>query len=80
MTFHETSKINVCSINHKQLEFVTAVYAPQFLAMRLQTFDLGAGLENLLHLASLITATFLNLSGPDEKRKWRARGSLKKGN
>ena len=45
--------------NHKHLDFITAVYAPPFVAMWLRMFDLGAGLENLLHLASLMKCYFL---------------------
>ena len=44
---------------HKPLQFITAAYAPHFVAMWLRTFDLGAGLENLLHLASLMKCYFV---------------------
>ena len=45
--------------NHKQLQFINAAYAPYFVAMSLLMFDLGAGLENLLHLASLMKGEFV---------------------
>ena len=40
--------------NHKQLQFITALYTVQFVNMCLETFDLVAGLEKLLHLACLM--------------------------
>ena len=45
--------------NHKQLQFITAAHALYFVAMWLLTFDLGAGLENPLHLASLMKCDFV---------------------
>ena len=45
--------------NHKQLQFITAAYAPHFVAMCLLTFDLGACLENPLDLAPLMKCDFV---------------------
>ena len=55
--FHEISQINVCSIipiQPQKLEFITALYTVEFVNMWLETFDLVAGLEKLLHLACLM--------------------------
>ena len=63
--------------NHKKIQFITAPYTAQFVAMWLGTFGCWFG-EPVTFGLSYGSATLLNLSEPDEKRKWRAIGSLKK--
>ena len=45
--------------NHKQLQFITVAHALYFVVMWLLTFDLGAGLGNPLHSASLMKCDFV---------------------
>ena len=59
MTFLRLMCPQLSQYNHKQLQFITAAYALYFVAMWLLTFDLGAGLENPLHLASLMKCDFV---------------------